>query len=566
MLTINQILQKGRYRIVGQLGQNGVGMGYEAFDNTLQTSVLLKEIPEQSGKVVTPAQLEARRASFAGKAKLLSTLRHEALLHVNDFFSEVDRHYLVTEFTDGRTLNELLEKKKSPFPLANVLAWADRLLDALNYLHTLIPPVIHHEVKPQNIRLSPDGRVKLLVFNIVKAADEQAKTPDVNQTFDAAVLPFLPLEQIWDGLDAASQKVILTNYDEASERILEQPLDARTDVYAFGATVYYLLTARVPADALTRSIEILEGKTDPLAAPAELNPAVPPEISDVVIKSLEIKRENRLSSAAIMRQLLRTALNRVREREARQEARPEDDAVLEIPTASPAPAAPKMPPAPRNPEIEAAHSQQLELIKQQLREAEERRLEAEARAADAEKRLLEAELHITLAPPSRDDRPVVEAAPVEPAPAAVAEDYDDFSGLFAEHPPAGGGFKKIAVAAVALIALGGAGFGVWSLTKSKNSPVEQVVSSSVTPAAEATPEPKPENLPASSYQTTATGPSAESNPTPENAAGSTAPKPKTAATAAPTATPAKKPSATPTPAKNAEKPKKVTLDDLLKEN
>src|SRR5215213_9072765 len=304
MLTTNQNLQQGRYRIVNQLGQNGTGTGYEAFDNVLGANVLLKEIRDNSGKVTTPAQLEARKLSFAKKAKALTEMNHESLLLVKDFFSEIDHHYLVTEFAEGNSLSELLEKNKKPFALADVSNWADGLLDALNYLHTLTPPVIHGEVKPHNVRLSANGRVKLHVFNLVKSADE-INAAMANQTFDAAVLPYLPLEQIWQGLDAASKKVILTNYDDKSEKILEQPADARSDVFSLAATLYHLLTARIPADALTRSIDILEGKADPLKSPTLLNPDVPQEVSEVLMKAMEIKRENRFSSAVIMKQVLR---------------------------------------------------------------------------------------------------------------------------------------------------------------------------------------------------------------------------------------------------------------------
>ncbi|MEP6900390.1 MAG: protein kinase, partial [Actinomycetota bacterium] len=415
MLTTNQILQQGRYRIISQLGQNGIGFGYEAFDTVLEANVLLKEIRENLGKVTTSAQLEARKLAFADEAKRLTGIKHESLLQVQDFFSEIDRHYLVTEYIDGNTLGELLEKKNSPFPLADVGNWADRLLDALNYLHTLTPPIFHRQIKPSNIRLSSNGKTKLLVFGIVKSADDKAAMNGANQTLDAAVLPYLPLEQIWDGLDAASQKVILTNYDEKSEKILEQPIDARSDIYALAATLYQLLTARIPIDALTRSIDILEGKSDPLQSPNQLNPSVPREISDVLMKALEIKRENRFSSSVIMRQVLRTAFVRVKEREAKEvnqvkpetiaqvkpdtvtqvkpdtvtqvkpetiaqvkpeevkQIKQEDEAVLEIPLMQPNPVASPRPPVvvQKSLEIEAEQARQLNFIKQQLREAEE---------------------------------------------------------------------------------------------------------------------------------------------------------------------------------------------------
>ena len=583
MLTINQNLQQGRYRIINQLGQNGIGLGYEAFDNVLNTNVLLKEISENLEKVTTPAQLEAHKAVFAEKAKLLIGINHESLLPVKDFFSEIDRHYLVAEFIDGNTLADLMERKKSSFPLANVLSWADHLLEALNYLHTLHPPIIHHEVKPQNIRLSPNGTVKLLAFNIVKSTDEQLSASNSDQTFDAAVLPYLPLEQIWSGLDTASQKVILTNYDEKSERILEQPIDMRSDLYALGATLYHLLTTRIPADPLTRSIEILEGNADPLQSPSEINPSVPNEISNVLMKALEIKRENRFSSAVIMRQVLRTAHACFKEREA-MPVRPEDDAVLEIPVAEANPSGLRAPQvAPKPPEIESEQARQLELIKQQLRQAEARRLEAEQRAAEAEKRLLKAEeKNITgdsLSAKTEDAKtfaPIGQAEKLPPAKDQTAvKDYqsEEFSSLFAEPQKESSIFKKAAAAAIILVVLGGAAFEIWTFMEPRSVESNQTVSSSTAvtsaPAAEATPPaPTVETVPSvSSYQTTSDTtttppPVSSSNEVTNPSSNPATVKPKTTVTPAPAQV--KKPAAT--PVKMAETQKKVTLDDLLKDN
>ncbi len=618
MLTTNENLQQGRYRIINQLGQNGIGFNYEAFDTIQEKNVLLKEINNNLGKVTTPAKMEAHKINFAGKAKILTEIKHESFMQVKDFFSEIDCDYLVTDHFEGNTLGELLEKKKSPFPLTDVAIWADNLLDALNYLHTLNPQIILREVKPQNIKLSPDGKVKLLAFNIIRNADENGDKIITNQTFDAAVLPYLPLEQIWGGLDAASQKVILTDYDEKSEKILEQPVDPRTDLYALAATLYHLLTAQSPADSLTRSIDLLEGKEDPLQSPNQVNPSVPKEISDVLMKALEIKRENRFSSAVIMRQVLRTAFVRVKEREAKQgsQVKPEavkppekaaptnktalinleDDTVLEIPGAIVnETSAPK--PAPKKAEIETDQIPQLELIKQQLREAEARRIEAEQRAAKAEERLIEAEKHITFEPVRAKEPEIVEESkplpPVANAPEisekiaveklpeptvevvkiatpeyVPAHSPEEFSGLFSEPPKENGSFKKIAVAAVALIVLGGAAFGLWSFIKPKSAESMQTNTSITAPAVEPATVPTVETAPDSNYQATSetTAAPSVSNPaqtTQTTANPTTAAKPKTAVVTTPT--PAKK--QVPTTAKAPEAQKKaVTLDDLLKDN
>ena len=299
MLTVNQVLHQGRYRIVSPLGQNGIGADYEAFDNILNTNITLKEISFGQQKVMTAAQMDATKQTFANEAKFLMRIEHPTLLKVHGYFSEIDGNYLITEFIDGKSLSEMLERVKKPFPLANVSNWLEKLLDALNYLHTFAPPIVHREIKPQNLKLSSKGEIKLLFFNV-------NKTYKNNNSTDAK-LNYLPLEQIWDGLDTASQNVISNSYDEDAQKNLEKPIDASSDIYALGATLYHLLTAQIPVDALERSIEILEGKSDPLPSPHEINPSVPKEISEVLMKALEIRRENRFHSALIMRQVWRTA-------------------------------------------------------------------------------------------------------------------------------------------------------------------------------------------------------------------------------------------------------------------
>lgn len=586
MLTKNQTLHQGRYRIVSQLGQNGNSISYEAFDTISGANVLLEEMRGGTGKVATISQIEARKTAFIKKAEQLMTIKHELFLTINDFFTDIDQHYLIAERFDGISLSELSEKKKSPFPLSDATKWMDNVLEALNFLHTQMPPIIHSEIKPQNIKILPSGKIKLSIFNLVKTANEKLNPADSNQTFDAAILPYLPLEQIWEGLDAASKKVILTNYDEKSERILEQPIDPRSDLYSLAATFYHVLTARAPIDALTRSIDILEGKPDPLVSPSQLNALVPPQISDVLLRALKIKREDRFSSAVIMRQVLRTANVRVKEIEAAgKQKRSEDEMVLEIPTVEQKVTATAA--APKNRELEAEHSRQLELMKKQLREAEVQRLEAERRAAEAEKRLLEAEKHITFEPlvhePKSSETIIEEPKATEEIPVAkekldelpslpiVENKNEEFSELFAETQKESGAFKKVAAAVGAALILGGAGFGIWTFVQSKSPQAAQSATTNT-----AMPQPTIENIPAPAIETV---PSPNTQPISENQPQSASPnesvnpavssnpttvKTKSAATPTPQTAQVKKPAAT--PAKQTETPKKVTLDDLLKDN
>ncbi|MEO7672724.1 MAG: hypothetical protein ABIU09_01435, partial [Pyrinomonadaceae bacterium] len=245
--------------------------------------------------------------------------------------------------------------------------------------HTYKTPIIHRNVRPENIKLNSDGRIKLMSFGLV-SDDTHANVASGENASDGSSIAYSPLEQIWNGLDAASQKVITSHYDERSERVLKEDLDAKSDIYSVGATLYHLITARVPVDSLERSIEILEGRPDPLRPPHKIDPDIPREISDVIVKALEIKREYRFDSAAIMRQVLRTALVRVQEREI-EEAREEEEAANDL----------KLAVQKKQQSAASEEISETERMKQQLQEAEEKRLLAEQRAAEAEKKLSESE-------------------------------------------------------------------------------------------------------------------------------------------------------------------------------
>jgi serine/threonine protein kinase len=452
MIGVEEITQTGRYRKIEE-PRNG-GSVYEAYDSVLETNVVLREIPVRLGKITSLGQQEAIRDAFAEEAKVFTAIKHESIQRVLDFFSDLDRHCLIMESISGSDLGELLEKKRGAFPLHDIMNWADQLLDALHYLHTYAPPVFHRNVKPQNLKLTPGGKIKLLACSFTKDTDAPTGS-DLN---------YLSLEQIWNGLDPASQKVITNSYDERSEKLLRQPADARSDIYSVGATLYHLITGCVPIDPLERSIDTLDGKTDPLRSASALDPGVPPEISDVLMRAMEIKRENRYDSAVIMRQVLRTALVRVKEREtldavkqdemnaaweaslaeekrlgeersieeerqnaieaeraaAEEEHRLAEQLRLEAEAEKERLEEERRLTEQRRLELEAEKKRQADLVREQLREAEEQRSEAQQRAAEAERRLFDKELENFV------DKDVIayfdpELATVEPGPVLAVQ-------------------------------------------------------------------------------------------------------------------------------------------------
>lgn len=271
MLTPETVLQ-GRYRIVHQLGQGGMGAVYEAIDQRLDTTVALKE---------TLFADERLRKQFEREARLLARLHHPALPRVSDHFSEGDGQFLVMQFIPGDDLSEMMTRKRGPFPADQVLTWGDQLLDALDYLHTQDPQIVHRDIKPQNLKLTSRGQIILLDFGLAKGQVGEISRVTTSASIFGYTPNYAPLEQI-QGLGT----------------------DSRSDLYALGATLYHLMTGVKPPDALTRAAALVNGQPDPLVKASEANAAIAPEVDHVLSKAMAQNREQRYASAAEMRKAL----------------------------------------------------------------------------------------------------------------------------------------------------------------------------------------------------------------------------------------------------------------------
>ena len=266
-------LLQNRYRVVSQIGEGGMGAVYVATDERFGSTVALKET------FFSDASL---RRAFEREAQLLNRLRHPALPKVSDHFGESDGQFLVMEFIAGADLAEMLDARGGPFPAADVLRWADDLLDALDYLHTQEPSIVHRDIKPQNLKLTPRGHVVLLDFGLAKGS--LAQTSQATKSVFGYSRNYAPLEQIQGA-----------------------GTDFRSDLYSLGATLYHLLTNHAPADALTRAMAVLNNQPDPLRPADELNPQVSPAVGAVVARAMSQTAAARQQSAAEMREELRRA-------------------------------------------------------------------------------------------------------------------------------------------------------------------------------------------------------------------------------------------------------------------
>lgn len=246
-----------RYRIVRQMGQGGFGTMYRVWDTALGRPCALKENLDRAPEI---------ERQFLREAKILANLHHPGLPRVTDYFIEGQQQYLVMDYIEGQDLQEMLEDWGGPLPEDQALAWARQVCDALDYLHTQQPPVIHRDIKPANIKITPSGQAMLVDFGIAKIYDPQSKTTLGAQ----AVTPgYSPHEQYGQGVT-----------------------DARTDVYALGATLYTLLTGVEPPESIQRVVR------DPLTLPRSLNPAISLRTSAALVKALQVDASQRFQGAA----------------------------------------------------------------------------------------------------------------------------------------------------------------------------------------------------------------------------------------------------------------------------
>src|SRR5947208_4541794 len=269
------ITLQGRYRIVRQLGQGGMGAVYEAVDERLDTIVALKE---------TFFVEEKLRKQFEREARLLARLHHQALPRVSDHFNEGEGQFLVMQYIPGEDLAAMLAQSTGPFPEEEVLRWADQLCDALDYLHTQDPQIIHRDIKPQNLKLTARGQIVLLDFGLAKGAVGQMSVVTTSASIFGYTPNYAPLEQV-QGLGT----------------------DPRSDIYALVATLFHLITNVKPPDALSRASAIVNGLPDPLPLANHVTAQVSAAVAAVLNQGMSQKRDDRFASASELREAFRMA-------------------------------------------------------------------------------------------------------------------------------------------------------------------------------------------------------------------------------------------------------------------
>lgn len=263
-----------RYRIVEILGQGGMAAVYRAVDENLGVDVAVKENLFTTDEYARQFRLEA---------VILASLRHPNLPRVTDHFViDQQGQYLVMDYIEGEDLRQRMDRLGS-IDEDEVIILGAAICDAISYLHSRKPPVLHRDIKPGNVKITPYGQIFLVDFGLAKVVHGS----EVTTTGARAMTPgYSPPEQ----------------YGTAHT-------DARTDIYSLGATLYSALTDALPEDGLARAMD----QTD-LTSIRKHNPKVTRRLASVIEKSLEVKPDNRYQTANDFKDDLLNSKNSTRRR------------------------------------------------------------------------------------------------------------------------------------------------------------------------------------------------------------------------------------------------------------
>lgn len=268
MILEQGTLLNNRYRIIDILGQGGMGSVYKAIDENLGVEVAVKDNLFTSDEY-------ARQ--FRREAVLLATLRHPNLPRVTDHFVIPGQgQYLVMDYIQGEDLRQRMERMGT-IPEEEVIYIGAAVCDALAYLNSCDPPIVHRDIKPGNIKITPEGKISLVDFGLAKTYF----STQVTTTGARAMTPgYSPPEQ----------------YGTART-------DHRTDIFSLGSTLYAALTGETPEDALSRALGQIE-----LTPLTKHNPKVSKKLAEVIEKSMEVQPEDRFETAEEFKKALLNAL------------------------------------------------------------------------------------------------------------------------------------------------------------------------------------------------------------------------------------------------------------------
>src|SRR5580765_4188598 len=264
------------YRILEKLGEGGMGVVYKARDTHLDRLVALKVLPPE--KVADPE----RKRRFVQEAKAASALNHPNIITIHDIASENDIDFIVMEYVQGKTLDQLIPRKG--LRLNETLRFAVQMADALAKAHSA--GIIHRDLKPTNVMVTDDGLVKVLDFGLAKLTEvsnsEEASTRTLRHETDEGT-------------------IVGTVSYMSPEQAEGKKVDARSDIFSFGSVLYEMVTGRraFHGDSKLSTLSaILKEDPNPVSS---IVPDVPRDLEKIISRCLRKDAERRFQTMADLR-------------------------------------------------------------------------------------------------------------------------------------------------------------------------------------------------------------------------------------------------------------------------
>ena len=256
------------FKIVGKLGEGGMGVVYRADDMNLDRPVAIKVLPPEAQRD------EESLGRFLREAKTASKLQHANITTIYEFGVKADLRYLVMEFVDGKTLKEML--KQGPLPARQLLEIAIQIVDALSLADE--KAIIHRDIKSENLMLTNRGQVKILDFGLAKMVEKAGA-------------------QAQDAFHTSAGMVMGTISHMSPEQALGAELDARTDIYSTGVVLFEMATGKLPFTGNSPNVMLAKILNQPAPSASDINSEVSPALEQVIAKCLEKNREQRYQNA-----------------------------------------------------------------------------------------------------------------------------------------------------------------------------------------------------------------------------------------------------------------------------
>lgn len=277
MITAGHVIND-RYKVIEPIGEGGAGQVYLAWHNNLQKNVVVKKIKDDY----------VGRINERGEADILKKLHHRYLPQVYDFIQMDKEIYTVIDYIDGNTLMDYIDAGVR-FDEAQIVKWLKQLTEALDYLHSQTPPIIHSDIKPSNIMINSAGDICLIDFNISFDETDMKKISGYTAGY------------------ASPEQIRKVQLYTSGGNYIDVKLDARSDIFSLGASIYHIMTLQNPVKALGDGGELWN--TDISLPYSHL-------LIDIVTKALKRNPEERYQTAAAMLRDLETI--RVRDKRYRR--------------------------------------------------------------------------------------------------------------------------------------------------------------------------------------------------------------------------------------------------------